>query len=500
MRVLPLVFLATLFAACSTAQPAPLALPPAEFPGIALITEPELRADLFALAGDHFGGREAGTLDEIRASTWLADRARVIGLRTAAPDSTYFQWFPLRRIRPGTTSTIAVAGDTLRIWQDAVIMSATQATASGPVVWIEDADAAVAAEKDVAGRIVAVAARSSEPVPTPDTLAARYFITRTVNAAARPWLERGAAAVFVVADAALETLFDFAATNQMRGSFTRELGQPLNVPSRAPTLLVRSRYAAPLQAAARAIVDVHADHFTVPSVNIIGVVPGTDPALRNEYVLFSAHQDHDGVRAPVNGDSIFNGADDNASTSVALLAIARAWVRHPARRSALFVWHGAEDKGLNGSLWHAQFPVVPLQSIVAVLNGDMIGRNHPDSAALLGVIPPHRNSTPLVQMALDANRSVAGFAIDSSWDRASHPEGWYFRSDHLPYAQERVPALFFTTLLHRDYHTPGDNPDRIDVAKLARMTRWLYATGWLAANAQQRPTIDPGFQLERERR
>jgi Zn-dependent M28 family amino/carboxypeptidase len=224
-------------------------------------------------------------------------------------------------------------------------------------------------------------------------------------------------------------------------------------------------------------------------------VPGTDPALRGEYVLFSSHQDHDGVRYSVAGDSIWNGADDNASTSVALLAIARAWVKQPSKRSALFIFHGAEERGLLGSRYHVAHPVVPLDSIVAVLNGDMIGRNDPDTAALLGSQPPHRNSAALVEMAIEANQATSKFVIDSSWDRPSHPEGWYFRSDHVPYAERGVPALFFSTNLHSDYHTPRDEPERIDYEKLTRMTRWMYMTGWIAANAAERPAVDSGFVL-----
>jgi Zn-dependent M28 family amino/carboxypeptidase len=178
-----------------------------------------------------------------------------------------------------------------------------------------------------------------------------------------------------------------------------------------------------------------------------------------------------------------------------LLAIARAWKRQPARRSALFVFHGAEERGLLGSRYHAAHPVVPLAKIVAVLNGDMLGRNHPDTAALLGSQPPHRNSAALVDMAIAANHATSRFVIDSLWDRPTHPEGWYFRSDHVPYAERNVPALFFSTNLHQDYHTPRDEPKTIDYAKLTRVARWMYMTGWIAANADQRPAIDPGFVL-----
>ena len=182
---------------------------------------------------------------------------------------------------------------------------------------------------------------------------------------------------------------------------------------------------------------------------------------------------------------------------IAVLAAARAFARHPARRPVLFVWQGAEERGLLGSRWFVSHPTVPRSQIVAVLNGDMIGRNNPDSAALLGVLPPHRNSNALVEAALRANAELTHFKLDTMWDKTTHPENWYFRSDHLPYARAGIPAIEFSTLLHPDYHTPRDVPSRIDIAKLERMTQWMYATGWIVANAAQRPDVIPGFKLER---
>jgi Zn-dependent M28 family amino/carboxypeptidase len=127
----------------------------------------------------------------------------------------------------------------------------------------------------------------------------------------------------------------------------------------------------------------------------------------------------------------------------------------------------------------------------------MIGRNNPDSAALLGTQPPHRNSNALVAAALRANAVTGKFVLDTVWDRPTHPEGWYFRSDHVPYVRVGVPALMWTTNLHDDYHTAGDIPERIDYAKLTRMAQWMYLTGWFVANAPQRPGVDAGFKLER---
>jgi Zn-dependent M28 family amino/carboxypeptidase len=320
-----------------------------------------------------------------------------------------------------------------------------------------------------------------------------------------PLQRRGAAAVVLIADSVGEQGFAGIASVSARGTYTVVNGAPRFVrpgapppnPSRPVPILLAHRALAGELSAPGAMLDIRIrqEVFETPSVNIIGMVRGTDPALRDEYVVFSSHQDHDGVRFPVDGDSIWAGADDNGSTSVALLAIARAWVHQPAKRSALFIFHGAEERGLLGSRYHAMHPVVPLERMVAVLNGDMIGRNSIDSAALMGSQPPHRNSLELVNLAIQANAAAAGFVIDSTWDRPDHPEGWYFRSDHVPYAERRVPALFFSSNLHPDYHTPRDTPERINYPKLYKMSRWMYLTGWLAANAAQRPAVDPDFVL-----
>jgi Zn-dependent M28 family amino/carboxypeptidase len=303
--------------------------------------------------------------------------------------------------------------------------------------------------------------------------------------------------VLLVADDSTNDVFSMLAVQMRRGTYNVDTTGAARPPARVPAVWVPASLRSRVAAASHLTLALRAESFVYPSANVVAVARGRDSKLAGEYVLFSGHHDHDGVRIPVAGDSIWNGADDNASVSVAMLAIGRAFVKAPGRRSALFVWHGAEERGLLGSRWYVWHPTVPRDRIVAVLNGDMIGRNAPDSAALLGAQPPHRNSTALVSAALDANARVTHFALDTVWDRPTHPEGWYFRSDHLPYARAGIPSLMFSTLLHPDYHTPRDEASRIDVGKLARMTRWIYATGWAVAERAERPALDPGFRLER---
>jgi Peptidase family M28 len=462
------------------------------------IREADIKADLFTLASDAMRGREAGTVDELTASAWIAERARAAGLQPAGDNGTYFQFFPIERLRISATSTVAFDGKTLAMGRDVVPDSAVVGAVDAPVTVAEGENVDGLTLKD---RVLVVRyAPAEQPVQdaSPRTVAAIRTWLRAIEQKVRA--SAPAAIVAIVPDAAQDQ-WNRVAIFLPRGSYTLNVdgAGPAPVAARgAPVLYVReSALGGPVERDARLVANISTERFEYPSVNIVAKVPGRDPRLEGEYVLFSAHQDHDGVRYAVKGDDIWNGADDNATTAVALLAIGRAFAARPGRRSALFVWHGAEERGLMGSRWYVTHPTVPLTAIVACLNGDMIGRNDPGTAALLGALPPHRNSPELVEIAIAANKAVSQFTVDSSWDDPNHREGWYYRSDHLPYARAGVPALFFTTLLHADYHTPFDNPDRIDVTKLTKMTRWMYATGRTVAETDKAPAADPSFKLER---
>jgi len=462
------------------------------------IREADIKADLFALAGDAMRGREAGTLDEMTASAWVAERAREAGLQPAGDNGTYFQFFPLERMRVSAGSSVTLGGKMLKMGSDALTDTVVAANVDAAVT---AADGDKVEGLDLKGRVLVVRyapAQSTAQDPGPRTVAALRTWARGVQRAATA--ASPAAIVAIVPDSAKDQ-WDRVAITFPRGTYGLNpdgTAAPLTAPRGTPLLYVReSALGGPVAPDARLVATISTHIFQYPSVNVVAKVTGRDPVLRNEYVVFSAHQDHDGERFEVNGDKIWNGADDNATTAVAVLAIGRAMSAQPGRRSALFIWHGAEERGLMGSRWYVKHPTVPLKSIVACLNGDMMGRNDPGTASLLGALPPHRNSPELVDIALAANKAVSQFTIDSSWDDPNHREGWYYRSDHLSYARVGVPALFFTTLLHADYHTPFDNPDRIDVAKLTKMTRWMYATGRAVAEADKGPAVDPAFKLER---
>ncbi len=465
-------------------------------PGLAAIKEEDLKKDIYALAGDHFRGREAGTLDELKVAVWWADILRAAGLQPAGDDNSYFQYFPVWRNRIAATSTINIGAQHLQLWQDVLVAQTAPANLSVPVVYAGNASKEELDKLDIKGKAVALQV-SAAGINLNVSLPERRYPSYVMRKYSTDLLARGAVAIIFIADEMGEKSWSQVLPGLSRGLYDVEDGPNAITTAKPPVVWIHGKDADWVKNNPAITLQLIVERFEYPSVNVVAKINGTDAVLKDEYVLYSGHNDHDGIRQPYGNDSIYNGADDNASVSVAMLAIARAFKQSPGKRSVLFVFHGAEERGLLGSKWYAAHPTVPKKAIVAVLNGDMIGRNNPDSAALLGVQLPHRNSAGLVAVALEANKEGPAFKLDTLWDKPEHIENWYFRSDHLPYARAGYPAIFYSTLLHPLYHTPMDEPGIIDIKKLKRMTEWMYRTGWKLANNATRPAVDPGFKLER---
>jgi len=250
------------------------------------------------------------------------------------------------------------------------------------------------------------------------------------------------------------------------------------------------------------------------SRNVVGIVEGTDPKLKDTYVLFGAHLDHVGVSLGAGGrgraggtgaqptppppgpvDLIRNGADDDGSGSTAMLGIAKAFATGvKPRRSDVFVWHTAEESGLLGARYMAEFPVVPLEKIQVQLNMDMIGRSQddkPENANSVYVVGADRISTDLHNLVVLANRAQAKpLTLDyelNSPGEVSIPgmQNIYGRSDHFAYAAKGIPIAFFFTGLHVDYHQVGDHADKINYPKLTRVAQLVYEVGFSAANTDR---------------
>jgi hypothetical protein len=220
--------------------------------------------------------------------------------------------------------------------------------------------------------------------------------------------------------------------------------------------------------------------------NLVAALDGSDPRLAGEYVAISAHLDHIGVR-PGAPDSIYNGADDNASGVAGLLELAEAFAgggvagRADLRRSLLFVVPSGEEKGLWGSDYFTRHPTVPLAQIVADVNMDLIGRNWPDSVIAAG--PELSTLGATLAATVAAHPELRMTPLADRWPE----ERIFYRSDHYNFARRGVPVLFFTSGTHPDYHQPSDTGDRLDPEKAARLVRLLFHLTRAIADDPARP-------------
>jgi Zn-dependent M28 family amino/carboxypeptidase len=241
----------------------------------------------------------------------------------------------------------------------------------------------------------------------------------------------------------------------------------------------------------------------VSTQNVIAVFEGSDSVLKDEYVALGAHYDHVGIGIPVNGDAIYNGADDDGSGTTALLSIAEALskARTRPKRSVLFVWHAGEEKGLWGSRYFTDNPTIPLDHIVTQINIDMIGRSkkegdtNPRNRELTGaneiyVIGSRMMSAELGDLNEAVNRDYLNLTFNYRYDDPNDPNRFFFRSDHFNYARKGIPIIFFFDGEHEDYHRPGDSPDKIDYQKMEKVVRTVYMTLWEIANRPTRPKVD----------
>ena len=220
--------------------------------------------------------------------------------------------------------------------------------------------------------------------------------------------------------------------------------------------------------------------------NAVGILEGSDPALRHEYLVYSAHMDHIGV-SPGQPDSVNNGADDDASGTAGVVELAQAFSRPGARprRSIIFLTVSGEEKGLWGSRYFTEHPPVPIDRIVADLNMDMIGRNWRDTIVAIG--KEHSDLGTTLARVNAAHPELNMTAIDDRWPE----ERFYYRSDHYNFARKGIPVLFFFNGVHADYHRVTDSPDKIDSEKESRIVRLLYYLGREVADADAPPKWNP---------
>ena len=465
---------------------------------VATITPSDVASRIGILAHDSMLGRDTPSRGLELTAQYVAGQFRRFGLRPGGENGGWLQRYPITRrrlelassrvvLQMGRTSATAtldrdarfVAGDMPRepVGGPAVLVGGrvTPEAVSGMklrdkvVLYVHD----YAKPSPVDAAQVARAIRLSKPkaIVAISNLDSAAFAARIPKAAPErfgmdlrlnspPSVEVSEAVVAPVLRAARVSL---AEVRKSTGPVTREL------PGLTATVILK---------------EIVTDSLSAP--NTIGIVEGSDPALRNEYLVFSAHMDHIGVTAGLR-DSINNGADDNASGTAGVVELAEAFSRPGARprRSVIFLTVSGEEKGLWGSRYFSEHPTVPIEQIVANINLDMLGRNWADTIVAIG--KEHSDLGATLERVNAAHPELRMVAIDDRWPE----ERFYFRSDHYNFARKGVPAIFFFNGVHQDYHRVTDSPDKINSEKESRILKLLYYLGEEIGNAPGRPAWDP---------
>ena len=472
--------------------------------GAGTITEADVARRIHVIAHDSMMGRDTPSRGLELTAQYIADEFKRFGLKPGGENGTWFQRYPIQRVKMdvGTSHVGFMYGGKhvpAEFSKDARLSAgqAPKGEVGGPAVLVAGpVDAAALTTAPLKDRVVLWVADYTKPSAASEAVGTAI-------------LRAGPKAVILLSN---RDSAAFATRVAQQGRERVRLGLQQTGPNtvQVPVIEVHDRAASDAVAsggttiaAARAsttgiikpidglrvMVDVKESVTEATAPNTIGILEGTDPTLKAEYIVFSAHMDHDGTGKPKPGttDSIWNGADDDASGTIGVVELAEAYSQPGARpkRSMIFMTVSGEEKGLWGSRWFSEHPTVPLKSMVANINIDMIGRNWKDTIVVIG--KEHSDLGVTLNRVNSAHPELGMTAIDDIWPN----ERFYFRSDHYNFARKGVPILFFFNGVHDDYHQPSDSPDKIDAEKEARILRLIYFLGQDIGNAAKRPEWKP---------
>ena len=450
----------------------------------ATITVADLQARLGILAHDSMRGRNTPSPEIMETAEYVAAQFRAFGLEPGAGDS-YLQMYPLNMLKPGAadkqglqiTGPDGAAAQLTYGDQFFPLPDRITAQGSGALVRIESAETRI----DASGKVAVIHV-------TPSNF--RDVFSGNYNEAVSSANPLATLAVLEVPMPMFEGMRSALSGERVTLGAAEEAGE-------RPTVFVLQD-ALPAELAERisagtelsgwsAAVRVSSESQTVEAPNTVGLLRGSDPQLKDEYIVFSAHMDHVGVRGASDGDSIFNGADDNASGTVTVVELAEAFasLEQRPRRSLIFLTVSGEEKGLLGSRWYAEHPTFPLEQTVANINMDMVGRNWQDTIAVIGKEESSLGQRVEEIAAQHAELNMA--VIDDIWP----DQNFYRRSDHFNFARNGVPILFFFNGTHEDYHRASDEPAKIEYEKMSRIGQLIFYLGLDIANADQPPEWDP---------
>lgn len=510
----------TFFAITATAVTA-LALAQLSVPNgapVADITERQLRSYLGFVAHDLMEGRDTPSRGLDITALFLSSLCQRWGLVPGGENGTFYQTILLDNRSTNPADTSLTIGETTFSFGDQMIAEPTAAEGSGEMVFVGNGIKVANgvdpyAGLNLRGKVI-VALSGAGPRGLQGRAGADYW---TPTEMAR---EHGAAAIIYLDRNAGSAIWQRRAQSYTSGRYTMP---DMSGAPRIPTFYVGADAAQAILGSDAATVmsaeptseamksralgsatvkfKVAAQNRSVETHNVIAILPGSDPTLKNEYVIVGAHYDHVGMRVmPDGSDGLYNGADDDGSGTVAILAMAEAAARarQKPKRSLVFIWHTGEEKGLWGSNYFVNHPTIPLDKVKAMINIDMIGRTKEGSppsernADLVSrgsiyMIGPRVFSPALDTLLRRVNNETFRLNLDPRYDDRNDPNRFWSRSDHVHYANAGIPIAFFFSGVHEDYHQPGDEIEKIDFGQLEKVSRYILTSLWEIAT---RDTLD----------
>lgn len=500
--------------------------------GLAAIGQNDLKAYMEFFASDDMAGRETGTIENDISAMFIKTNLMRLNLKPVPETGEYLQKIPLfstnidkkesgLKIINAIGETIVSTDSVVAIMPPSKTMEVTgNVVFAGYGYWNKDSGYNDFDGIDIKGKIVMIMTRNPEAVKAGDGKS--VFSEKLESAKFSSLIMRNPAAILFVydpensfSDAYESGMADMVGSSSVSLKAKQGGGLPLQVVfitrKTADDLLkttgfnlaqMQTKIAETGKPVSCEIKDMTATARTaiktseISASNVIGIIEGSDPVLKNECIIYTAHFDHTGVNA--DGEA-FNGADDNASGSMALLEIAEAFtsVKKRPLRTIVFAWVNGEEKGLLGSRYYTDNPVFPMEQTVVNINLDMVGRSKmaADTGKFYGfdlditqpgeinVITAHESSELLAIMHTSAKE--AGMKVNDLG--ATIPYG---SSDHASFVAKKVPALCFNSGIHSDLHKTGDDVEKIDFDKMERSSKMCFLIGYKIASQKERLVID----------
>jgi hypothetical protein len=448
----------------------------------------QVKAHLTFLASDEMRGRDTGSPEIDIAANYIASNFMQWGLKSVPGADGYFQEVLLEKSKPSATISFTIGDQVFKVMEDLVQYGGGPVSSVAEIVWAGYGSKEEMEKASIKGKIVVVFAGLSG-----ENNMNKAYLTDAVKKDKDAKALGAVALVEVVAIPGMPWAGLAGYLGRERLGLKKEAG--------IPHLWMRNSDAPALKnlmetkKSSGKLEVVGGENIIIKAKNVIGLVEGTDPKLKNEFLVVSAHYDHVGVtKKPNQEDSIYNGARDNGIGTVGLMATAKYLSAFPPKRSVLLIALTGEEKGMLGSRWYTEHPLVPLKQTVFDFNCDGAGYNDKTIATIVGL---ERTSAEA-----DLAKACEAFGLKATLDPVPE-QNLYERSDNISFASKGIPAINFAPgtkafddELMKYYHQPADEVASLDFDYLIKYFRAYVYANHLLANMPKAPVWKAGDKFE----